>query len=85
MFFLIQKTVKVGNEEKKEGEGGSVLTCCGAHVNCWWAKNCVLAAENPTPVETDFIFCPPIYYESRVRVDNRIFFPRLVFARTQNK
>ena len=43
------------------------LTCCGASVNCW-ALACGLAAENPTPAETDFP------YKNRIqnRIDNSL-------------
>ena len=39
--------------EKREKEGVQFLTCCGASVNGWALAN-GLAAENPTPAETDF-------------------------------
>ena len=44
-----------GERREKGGRGGvQFLTCCGVHVN-GWALALGLAAENPTPVETDFI------------------------------
>jgi len=44
------------------------LTCCGASVN-GWALACGLAAENPTPAETDF---PYKFLIFRKRVEKRI-------------
>ena len=41
--------------EKRKKGGDSVLTCCGAIVN-GWAPAYGLAAENPLPAETDFLY-----------------------------
>jgi len=42
-----------GERREKERGGVQFLTCCGASVN-GWALAFGLAAENPTPTETDF-------------------------------